>query len=205
MVELTRLWQRISVRLAVSAMLAAMPTPFVFSVEISPSKYQGGATNNVPNQAQGAPSIFRSPFKWIFGSGHSEAMKRVNAPPNFKVDLTAEPQTFQPGAEAVLKARMTVVNQGKEKYILEFNTAQRYDFIVRRQDGSEVYRASANKAYSQQVSSTVVNRNEKLVYEEDLFAETNQTLNLPPGEYKLIGQITAQVPISVEATFQVSP
>ncbi len=175
-------------------------------IEISPSRYQAGtSSNNPPYKTQGAPSLFSSPFKWIFGSGHSAAMQRVNAPPDFKVELVTEPKNFMPSSNGVLKAKMIVLNQSKDKYILEFTTAQHYDFLIQDRSGKEVYRWSGDKAYSQQLSSVVVNRNEKLAYEEDLFTTNNVVVNLDPGEYKLIGRITAKSPISVETSFRVSP
>lgn len=178
---------------------------FVHSIDISPSKPQGGNTNNIPYKTDSsAPSLLGNPVRWIFGPERSEAMKRVNAPPNFKVDLNTEPKNFVPAPESVLKARMVVINQSKEKYMLEFNTAQRYEFVIKDSKDKEVYRSSSDKVFSQQLSSTVVNRNEKLVYEENLFSPSNKVIRLPPGDYKLVGQVTAKQPISVETTFRVS-
>ncbi len=177
----------------------------LLAVEISPSKYQGGTTNDIPNRTgSGSPALLSNPFRWMFGSARSSAMERVHAPPDFKVELTTEPKNFTPQSNAVLQAKMTVLNESKEKYILEFTTAQHYDFAIVTKGGEEVYRSSRDKEYSQQKSSIVLNRNEKLVYEEEIFSPSNQVINLPAGEYKLVGQITAQVPISVESVFQIS-
>ncbi len=177
----------------------------VDAVDISPSKPQGGNTHVQPNKTEGAPSLLKSPFKWIFGSPRSEAMQRVKAPPHFKVDLSMEPKNFTPTSDAALKARMTVINQGKEKYFLEFSSAQHYDFTIYDKDKKTIYSSSHDKVYSQQMSSIVLNQNEKLFYEEELFSSANQAVRLLPGEYKLIGQITSKVPISVEISFQVAP
>ena len=100
---------------------------------------------------------------------------------------------------------MTAVNDGDEKYILQFDTAQHYDFIIRDKGGRELYRTSSDKIYTQQPSSVLVNRKEKLVYEEELFSLTNQAIHLPAGEYQLVGRITTKTPISVEALFRVAP
>lgn len=174
------------------------------AINVSPSKNQGGSTN-APHQTTGAPSLFSSPFKWIFGSKHSSAMDRINAPPNFKVELRTEPKDFTAATNAVLRAHMEVMNQGKDKYILEFESAQHHDFIIQNREGKEVYRYSSNKIFSQQTSSVVVNQTDKLTYEEELFSASNQVINLPAGEYRLIGKITAKNPISVETSFQVAP
>ncbi len=173
------------------------------AIDIEPSKYQGGTTNIIPNKSEGAPSLIS--FRWLFGNGHSAAMDRIKAPPNFKVELTTSPTNFIPISNAVLIARMTVINQSKEKYILEFATAQHYDFMIRKADGRELYRTSGDKVYTAQLSSMVINKGEKLVYSDEIFSASNQVTNLEPGEYKLIGQITAKVPISVETAFRVSP
>jgi hypothetical protein len=175
------------------------------AIDISPSKYQGGSTNDIPNKSDGAPSLLHSPFKWVFGEPRSEAMKRVQAPPNFKLELATEPRSFVPSTNACLKVKMTAVNEGKDKYILEFNSAQHYDFVITKMDGKEVYRWSANKSFSQQTSSIVLNHNEKAVYEEQLFSPSNQITSLPPADYKLKGMITSKTPISVETLFWIAP
>ncbi len=176
-----------------------------YPIDINPSKPQGGSTNNIPHKTEaGAHSLFPNALKWIFGSPHSAAMERIHAPPHFKVELSTEPKNFPVTTNAVLKAHMTITNQG-DKYILEFNTAQHYDFVINNKDGKEFYRYSNDKVFSQELSSIVLNRNEKLTYEEVTFSPTNQIPNLPPGEYNLIGQVTAKIPISVETSFRVVP
>lgn len=173
------------------------------AVDISPSKAQGGTTNVQPNKVSGEASIWRAPFKWIF-KPHSEAMKRINAPPNLKVDLATDPANFTFASNAVLKARMIVLNEGDDKHLLLFPTAQHFDFVISGKDGGEVYRYSADKEFSAKESSTLINRNDKLVYEDVIFCATNQQMNLPPGDYKLTGQITTVKPISVETSFQIA-
>lgn len=175
------------------------------AVQISPSRNPAGTTNSMPNSNNGAPSIFRNPLKWIFGSGRSEAMNRVQAPPNFKVELLMEPSNFVPSSNSVLKARMVAINQGRDKYILEFETAQHFDFLIESKSGKEFYRSSGDKTYTNLISTIVLNRNEKLVYEDEIFSSSNGTSTLPAGEYKLTGKITAKTPITVETAFQVSP
>lgn len=174
-----------------------------YALNIEPSKYQGGTTNVIPNKSDGAPSLLS--FRWLFGPGHSSAMDRVKAPPEFNVSLATFPTNFIPGSNAVLTARMTVINQGKDKYILNFETAQHFDFVIRKTDGVEIYRTSADKIYAEQHSSIVINKGEKLVYSDEIFSPTNQVTHLVPGEYRLIGRITSKVPISVETSFRVAP
>jgi len=187
-------------------LLFVILTSLCSAIDISPSKTQGGSTNSIPNKTEaGTPSLLSSPFKWVFGSPRSEAMKRVQAPPNFKLELLTEPRSFVPTTNAFLKVKMVAINQGKDKYILEFNSAQHYDFIITQISGKEVYRWSENKSFSQKTSSIVVNRNERVSYEEPLFSPSNQVTSLPPGDYKLKGVITTKVPISVETLFWVAP
>ncbi len=174
------------------------------AVEISPSKYPGGNTN-LPYRTEGAPSLLKNPFKWIFGNGDSSAMRRVNAPPNFKVQIALDPKEFVHSTNIVVKARMTIFNQGKDKYVLEFETAQHHEFTIRNKEGKEVYRSSADKVFSQQPSSLVVNRNEKLVFEEDIISPDAPPLNLTPGSYTLTGCITAKKQVSAEIPFQIAP
>ena len=175
------------------------------AIEISPSKYQGGSSNAQPYQTHGGASFLSSPFKWIFGEGRSEAMKRIQAPPNFKVDLQIEPKDFAAATNAVLRARMVAINQGKDKFFLEFSTAQHFEFTIHDSSGGEMYRWSRDKEFAQKFSSILVNRKEKISYEEEIFSASNQVTALPPGEYKMRGEITSKTSISVESSFRVAP
>lgn len=130
-------------------------------------------------------------------------MKRVQAPPNFKVDLQIEPRDFMAASNAALKVKMAAINQGKEKFILEFPSAQHFEFVIQNSAGKEMYRWSRDKEFAQKFSSIVVNWNEKISYEEEVFSVSNQAVRLPPGEYRTRGEITAQTPISVESSFRV--
>jgi hypothetical protein len=87
---------------------------------------------------------------------------------------------------------------------MEFNSAQHYDFVITKMDGKEVFRWSENKSFSQTKSSIVLNKNEKAVYEAELFSISNKVVSLPPGDYKLKGLITTAKPISVETMFWVA-
>lgn len=192
----------LAIALCVATVLFSGPTG---AVDISASKYQGGTTN-APYKTENAPSLFPNPLKWIFGTGTSAAMKRVQAPPNFKVDLSIEPKQYIPSTNLPLRVRMTVHNQGKDKYILDFKSAQQYEFIIRDKAGQDIYRSSQDKEFAQVETATVVNRNEKLVFQEELFGgETSAPLNLAPGAYTLVGRITSKQPVSAEAAFQVGP
>lgn len=175
------------------------------AIEISPSKNQGGTTNDIPNKTTGAPTLLHTPFKWIFGNPHSEAMKRIQAPPQFKMELTTEPRSFVPMTNATLKVKLIARNESKEKYILEFDTAQHHDLIITKTDGTEVYRLSKKQTFSQSPSTVVLNRNEKLVYEDELFSPSNQVTSLSPGDYKMKAVITSKTPISVETMFWIAP
>jgi hypothetical protein len=185
--------------------VVCFPTTEMFAVNINPSKSQGGSTNNTPYKSDlSSPSLLKNPLRWMFGPDRSAAMQRVLAPPNFKVQLVTEPNSFDPSKDKQLKAKMVVINQDKSKYILQFDTAQKYEFIIQNKEKKEMYRSSGDKDYSQQLSSIVLNKGEKIIYEEEIVTATQNPFQLPPGEYKLIGQITAKTPISVETDFRVS-
>ncbi|MDD2710252.1 MAG: BsuPI-related putative proteinase inhibitor [Verrucomicrobiae bacterium] len=196
-------WQRASIGgILLAGLVLAIS---VLGIEISASKPQGGTTNAQPYQSsKSQPSLLSAPFKWLFGEGRSDAMTRVKAPPNFKVQLLMEPKVFTE-TNAYLRAKMVATNQGKDRFLLEFPTAQHFDFVIINQAGNEVFRWSADKEFESRVSTTLVNKNEKISYSQDIFSGTNKVVNLAPGEYKVRGEITAKTPFMVETTFRIQP
>ena len=95
-----------------------------------------------------------------------------------------------------IKASVKIVNIDKEPLKLEFNSTQHYDFIVLKKK-REVYRWSADKAFSMMINSMIIEPSEEKVFTERI------NPRLPSGTYRLIGVITCKQSYRSYTTFKV--
>jgi hypothetical protein len=65
--------------------------------------------------------------------------------------------------------------------------SQRYDFIVAPDDGHQVWRWSADKAFTQAVGEERLASGETRTYTEVWDQESNSGEQVPPGRYTLVG------------------
>lgn len=112
--------------------------------------------------------------------------------------LTADKSTYMAGEPIVLTLRL--VNGTREPVSLTFHTGQRFDFVVRNQEGREVWRWAAGRMFTQVLGQETVPPSGALVY--------TATVEKPllPGGYTVTGLVTAPdgVP-SASLTFRVEP
>jgi hypothetical protein len=195
---------------AIAGGAALLLASSALAIDISPSKPEGGAggakiyPESDPKESS-KPSLLQNPFKWIFGK--SDLSKRVDAPPEFDVDIQVGKKSYSSMADDAIEVKMTLRNKGENKYIMKFPSAQHYDFIVENETKQECYRWSADKEFATKLSTIIVNPNEKLTYpgQEPLLIPLNLGgRELPPGQYRLVGVVTAEKPISVSTTFEVA-
>lgn len=63
--------------------------------------------------------------------------------------------------------------------------SQPYDFIVKNEDGKEVYRWSLNKLFTAEVFERTLKRDEKISFQERWNFQDNEGKPLPRGRYKI--------------------
>jgi len=180
------------------------------AIDISPSKPEGGrggatidAGHNEAEERK--PSLLQNPFKWLFPK--SDPNKRVEAPPEFDADIQVGQKVYLTAEDDAIEVKMTLVNQSNNKYIMRFPTAQHFDFIIQDEANHELYRWSADKMFAQKLSTIIVNAKEKLTYpgQEPLLIPIDLGGSpLAPGKYRLVGVVTAEKPIRISTTFEVS-
>jgi uncharacterized membrane protein len=103
-------------------------------------------------------------------------------------DISVETRTdkgeYSVGEE--VKISVTVTNRGMNPVELIFMSAQRYDFIVVKDD-REVWRWSNNKMFAMVLESLLLKPGEKQTY-----METWEPKCITSGEYEVIGTVTSR-------------
>lgn len=112
--------------------------------------------------------------------------------------LTADKATYVAGEPIVLTLRL--VNGTREPVTLTFHTGQRFDFVVRDQEGREVWRWAAGRMFTQVLGQKTVPASGTLIYTATVEKP------LPAGGYTVTGLVTVPdgVP-SASLTFRVEP
>lgn len=97
-------------------------------------------------------------------------------------------------------ARMVlhVTNQSNQPVTLEFNSGQRYDFVVRTPQGAEVWRWSADRMFTQALGTETIAPGATLRFAESWdFGERT-------GSYVVVARLTAtNHPVEESAPFQI--
>jgi uncharacterized membrane protein len=103
-------------------------------------------------------------------------------------DISVETRTDKGeySVEEEVKISVTVTNRGMNPVELIFMSAQRYDFIVVKDD-REVWRWSKNKMFAMVLESLLLKPGEKQTY-----METWEPKCITPGEYEVIGTVTSR-------------
>jgi len=92
-----------------------------------------------------------------------------------------------------------VLNLGPNSVKLNFNSAQRYEFTVLKEN-QEVWRWSSGKMFAMVLGSLFLKPNEKRSYTEAL-----ETAEMVPGKYDLVGIITSRPPLKAACKFTIKP
>lgn len=182
----------------------------VRAIDISPSKPEGGRGGatidaEMNTEEQKKPSLLQNPFKWLFPK--SDLSKMVDAPPEFDADIQVGQKVYSTAEDDAIEVKMTLQNKSDNKYIMRFPTAQHFDFIIEDEKSRELYRWSGDKEFAPKLSTIIVNAKEKLTYpglDPLLIPISLGADSLPAGKYRLIGVVTADKPIRISTTFEVS-
>lgn len=89
-----------------------------------------------------------------------------------------------------LKVRLKIVNETNEKVSFTHSSSQEYDFIIRDDSETEVYRWSFGKAFLTVITNRELEPGKSLVYEEIIELRDNDKNPLKPGNYTIEGEHT---------------
>jgi len=99
--------------------------------------------------------------------------------------------TVAPG-EAV-GMRLTVRNTGGTPQVVTFMSAQRFEFIVRRARGDEVWRWSHDKAFTQAIETAQLRPRQTMTFSETWDQRDLQGRPVDPGAYEVVAIFLGQV------------
>lgn len=100
-------------------------------------------------------------------------------------------RTFASGEPVAIQ--FTVRNAASGALGVMFTSGQRFDFIVRRSRGDEVWRWSHDKAFIQVVQTTMLQPQETLAFTETWDQRDFQGRRVDPGSYELIAVFMGRV------------
>ncbi|MDQ7843509.1 MAG: BsuPI-related putative proteinase inhibitor [Armatimonadota bacterium] len=98
---------------------------------------------------------------------------------------------FAPG-EAV-EIRLTVRNAGSTAQVVTFMSAQRFEFVVRRARGDEVWRWSHDKAFAQAIETAQLRPGETMTFRETWDQRDLQGRRVDAGSYEVVAIFLGQV------------
>jgi len=110
--------------------------------------------------------------------------------PALEVTLTTDRDAYAPGDTAV--ATLAVVNGGANAVTLDFGTGQRYDLELFGSDGARLWRWSDGRGFIQMIGQETVEAGARREYHERILLPDG------PGEYRLVGTITAAVALRAD-------
>ena len=124
-------------------------------------------------------------------------MKTNWAGEKVKVRVQTDNREYTAGEQA--KLSIDVLNPSSNSIRLDFNSAQRYDFIILK-DKEEVWRWSSDKVFAMALGSLVLNP-----YEERSYTEVFETAGTAPGNYDVAGIITSQPRLEATCRLTIKP
>ena len=121
----------------------------------------------------------------ITASAGSRAWAVESSPPTqgFGAGLATDSPVYRPGQPILIT--FEVFNHTSVPVRLDFNSGQRYDFVIEDNGGNEIWRWSAGKMFTMAMGQEELGPgNSRLIYEIEYAAR------LKPGQYKVIGILT---------------
>ncbi len=149
----------------------------------------------IPREARGLLAA-------LANSGTVDRLRAVRRYQSLEVILETPKGTYGPGEPIPLK--LHVRNVSSQPVELEFATGQTHDFVVRRQDGTEVARWSLGRPFSLQGLKMKVDPNQQVTLGETPgWNQVDQNDRpVPPGRYELVGIVTTRTnPMSATIFF----
>jgi hypothetical protein len=111
--------------------------------------------------------------------------------------LTSPRPSYATGAPVPLT--LTVTNPGRSPLTLQFSSSQQYDFEVRR-EGQVVWRWSADRMFTQALTSLTLNPGTSLRFTETWKQQDNNGQPVPPGTYEVVATLTTMTKPQPQST-----
>jgi hypothetical protein len=147
------------------------------------------------------PAAARGMLAALVHSGTVDRTTAVRRTQEIEVILETDKATYGPGE--YIRLRLWVRNTSGQPVVLEFPTAQRFDFIIRNQAGVEIGRHSLGRRIDQRGERWTIEPNQRVMI-GDLWGDERRGERVgwrqrdqndrpvPPGRYELIGVVTSR-------------
>ena len=120
-------------------------------------------------------------FWWVaYGNATSEESNM-----NYGISMMTNEMSYSVGEPIMMTLK--IFNYAEEDIVFNFNTSQRYNFIIEDEKGNEVWRWSKDRMFAMILDEEILGpTNTEVVY------TTEYTDKLSPGYYKITGIFIAQ-------------
>jgi hypothetical protein len=119
---------------------------------------------------------------WLIASGNATS-EETNM--NYGIFVATDRISYTAGEPIIMNLK--IFNYTEEDIIFQFNSAQRYDFIIKDENGNEVWRCSEGRMFAQMLGEEILGpTNTEILYT----AKYSDKLSM--GYYKVTGVLVAQ-------------
>ena len=135
-------------------------------------------------------------------------MRSIPSHSDSKVEVAPNPLSLKAakaaGPNPSIKILFSVHNHAKKIYTLSFPTTQRWDFRIVNSAGGVVYTYTDDHSFLDTVGTSMVNKDDKLVYPENVEFD-DMTLPLTPGVYTVQAILSNYPEINAQTQLTVQP
>lgn len=125
--------------------------------------------------------VFSSLGLWLVAYGNATSEERNM---NYGISMSADKISYS--IDESIKMTLKIFNYTEENIVFQFNSAQRYDFILEDEEGSEVWRWSEDMMFAMMLGEeSLRSTNTEIIYTAEF------TDKLSPGYYKITGIFVA--------------
>ena len=126
--------------------------------------------------------VFSGLGLWLVAYGNATSEERNM---NYGISIMIDKMSYSVGEPIMMTLK--IFNYVEEDVVFNFNTSQRYDFIIEDEEGNEIWRWSEGRMFAQMLGEEILGpRNPEVIYT----AEYKDKLS--PGYYKITGIFIAK-------------
>jgi hypothetical protein len=129
-----------------------------------------------------AVMVFSGLGLWLIAYGNTTSEEKNM---NYGISMSTDKMSYSVGESITMTLK--IFNYTEEDIAFQFNTSQRYDFIIEDEKGNEIWRWSKDRMFAMVLGEEILGlNNPEVIYT----AEYEDKLS--PGYYKVTGILVAQ-------------
>ena len=138
--------------------------------------------------------IFLNLGLWLVASGNTTLEERNMS---YGISMMTNKMSYSVGEPIIMTLK--IFNSTQEDIVFHFNTAQRHDFIIKDEEGNEIWRWSEGRMFAQMLGKESLGPNNlEIIYKAEYKDK------LIPGYYKITGIfVTRDRPMSGSIVIEV--